>query len=138
MPSSRDAETYTSYGQAHHDGGLDMSEVSVVQVAQWQLESLKCENRRLRIALVLLLSLGAGLALFAQTRATAPVPGPTARYQLVTESAIPIIFDTQTGIRFVWMPRDEKAGEDPYLTVQDPVNATGTLRAIRWTDTRAK
>ena len=39
-------------------------------------------------------------------------------------------FDTYTGKSYVWMLRDEKKGTEPYLFVQDPVNATGTTVAL--------
>ena len=53
------------------------------------------------------------------------------RYQLI-EGAIPEVFDTQTGKGYVWMPKDEKAGADPYIIIRDPVNATGIRAEIRW------
>lgn len=46
------------------------------------------------------------------------------RYQYY-DGAVPKVFDTQTGKTYVWFPRNDKTGEDPYLFVRDPINAKG-------------
>jgi len=53
------------------------------------------------------------------------------RYQLF-DGPVTKVFDTYTGKSYMWFPRDEKEKTDPYLFVQDPINATGTTVAIKW------
>jgi hypothetical protein len=53
------------------------------------------------------------------------------RYQFI-DGAVTKIFDTQTGKMYLWFPRDEKANENPYIFVQDPINGTGTTVEIKW------
>jgi hypothetical protein len=65
------------------------------------------------------------------TQARASGGNAIGRYQLV-DGPVTKVFDTYTGKSYVWFPRDEKEKTDPYLFVQDPVNATGTTVAIRW------
>ena len=53
------------------------------------------------------------------------------RYQLM-DGAVTKVFDSHTGKVYLWFPRDEKENTDPYVFVQDPVNATGTRVEIKW------
>jgi hypothetical protein len=103
-----------------------------------QFSRLRRDNRRLRVVLVSLLCLIAAVALFAQARPATASPSVVLRYQLGSSGAVPVVFDTQTGKSFVWMPRDEKTGDDPYLMIRDPVNSIGMSKPIRWTDERTK
>jgi|SRR5215210_1475821 len=53
------------------------------------------------------------------------------RYQL-QDGPVTKVFDSHTGKIYLWFPRDEKENTDPYVFVQDPVNATGTRVEIKW------
>lgn len=57
--------------------------------------------------------------------------GALGRYQL-EDGPVTKVFDTYTGKLYLWLPRDEKAGKEPYIFVQDPINATGTQVEIKW------
>ena len=55
------------------------------------------------------------------------------RYQFY-DGAVPRVFDTQIGKIYVWFPHNEKAGENPYLFVQDPINGKGVRITIDFTE----
>lgn len=55
------------------------------------------------------------------------------RYQYY-EGVVPKVFDSQTGKIYMWFPRDNKTGENPYIFVQDPINGKGVRLQIDFTD----
>lgn len=80
---------------------------------------------------VLLLLFAAFVSGQAATQGRSSEGNSSGRYQL-DDGPVTKVFDTHTGKLYVWLPRDEKAGKDPYIFVQDPVNATGTHVEITW------
>lgn len=53
------------------------------------------------------------------------------RYQYF-EGVAPEVFDSETGKVYVWFPRDEKKGENPYIFVRDAINGKGVRVEIKF------
>lgn len=95
--------------------------------------------RRLILSLVVLVSLvvliGLLSALYQRQPAAAvesTQPIFSGRYQYFEGTAVPKVFDTQTGKAYVWFPRDEKEDTNPYIIVEDFVLGTVTRVEIKW------
>jgi len=103
-----------------------------------EVARLRRQNLLLRASLIISLTSLGGLAVFAQARTPPTQPTPLGRYQLLSYAPANVVFDTQTGQTFIWMPSDEEKGRPQYLMIRDTVNAAGVAKPVKWADERPK